>query len=104
MNSPAIILSAMAWCGMASAATILIDSHQGLFTSFAGVETVAITPHPAWEPNHPTNPGNASDSAAVWISFWLQACLVPPDCFIKVQGGQVRFETLDHQLFEVVRP
>ena len=69
MNSPAIILSAMAWCGMASAATILIDSHQGLFTSFAGVETVAITPHPAWEPNHPTNPGNASDSAAVWISF-----------------------------------
>ena len=54
---------------MASAATILIDSHQGLFTSFAGVETVAITPHSAWEPNHPINPGDASDSAAVWISF-----------------------------------
>jgi len=69
MKSLVAILSAMAWCGMASAATILIDSHQGLFTSFAGVETVAITPHPAWEPNHPTNPGDASDSAAVWISF-----------------------------------
>ena len=69
MNSPAILLSAMAWCGMASAATILIDSQQGLFTNFAGVETVAITPHSAWEPNHPTNPGDASDSAAVWISF-----------------------------------
>jgi hypothetical protein len=54
---------------MASAATILIDSQQGLFTSFAGVETVAITPHPAWEPNNPTNPGDAADSAAVWISF-----------------------------------
>jgi hypothetical protein len=50
MNSPAIILSALAWCGMASAATILIDSQQGLFTSFAGVQTVAITPHSAWEP------------------------------------------------------
>src|ERR1035437_5807 len=69
MNSPAVLLSAMAWGGMASAATILIDSQQGLFTSFAGVETVAITPHSAWEPNHPTNPGDASDSAAVWISF-----------------------------------
>jgi hypothetical protein len=69
MNSPAVVLSAMAWCGMASAATILIDSRQGLFTSFAGVETVAIAPHSAWEPNHPTNPGDASDSAAVWVSF-----------------------------------
>src|ERR1035438_6053372 len=69
MNSPAIILSVMACCGVASAATILIDSQQGLFTSFAGVETVAIAPHSAWEPNHPTNPGDASDSAAVWISF-----------------------------------
>jgi hypothetical protein len=59
----------MACCGMASAATILIDSQPGLFTSFAGAETVAITPHPAWEPNHPTNPGDASDGAAVWISF-----------------------------------
>jgi hypothetical protein len=69
MNSPTLILSAMAWCGMASAATISIDSRQGLFTSFAGVETVAITPHSAWEPNYPTNPGDASDRAAVWISF-----------------------------------
>jgi hypothetical protein len=69
MNSPTVILSAMAWCGMASAATIRIDSQQGLFTSFAGVNTVAITPHSAWEPNHPTNPGDASDRAAVWISY-----------------------------------
>ena len=59
----------MAWCGVASAATIEIDSKQGLFTSFAGVETVAITPHSAWEPNHPVNPGEATDSAAVWISY-----------------------------------
>jgi hypothetical protein len=57
------------WCGAASAATIAIDSQQGLFTSFAGVETVAISPHSAWEPNHPVNPGDSTDSAAIWISY-----------------------------------
>src|ERR1035438_6335533 len=69
MNSPTVILSAMAWCGMASAATIAIDSQQGLFTSFASVETVAIEPHSLWEPNNPVNPGDATDQAAVWISY-----------------------------------
>ncbi len=57
------------WCGAASAATIAIDSRQGLFTSFAGLETVAISPHSAWEPNHPVNPGDSTDYAAVWISY-----------------------------------
>jgi len=69
MNSPTVVLSALAWCGMASAATIAIDSQQGLFTSFAGAATVAITPHSAWEPNNPVNPGDATDRAAVWISY-----------------------------------
>jgi hypothetical protein len=59
----------LAVCGLASAATITIDSQQGLFTSFAGVETVAITPHPEWEPNHPLNPGDSTDRGAVWISY-----------------------------------
>jgi hypothetical protein len=54
---------------MASAATITLDSQQGLFTSFAGVDTVSITPHPAWEPDHPINPGDPTDRAAVWISY-----------------------------------
>jgi len=30
--------------------------------------TVAIGVHPAWQPNHPVNPG-ASDNSAVWISY-----------------------------------
>ena len=57
------------WCGAASAATLAVDSQPGLFTSFAGVKTVAISLHSAWEPNYPENPGDPTDHAAVWISY-----------------------------------
>lgn len=57
------------WCGAASATTIAIDSQQGLFTSVDGVQTVVISPHFAWEPNHPVNPGDGTDQAALWISY-----------------------------------
>src|SRR5450759_1121239 len=37
--------------------------------SFAGVPTVATTPHYAWQANNPVNPGNSTDNSAVWISY-----------------------------------
>ena len=64
-----LVVAGLTWCGLAMAATITIDSRQGLFTSFAGVETVAITPHVEWEPDHPVNPGDSTDRGAVWISY-----------------------------------
>jgi hypothetical protein len=55
--------------GCASASTIVLDSHAGLQTS-KGVTTVAITPQqPAWQPNHPVNPGDPTDTSAIWISY-----------------------------------
>jgi hypothetical protein len=62
-------LLALFWCGVAAASTIPIDSQQGLFTSFDDMATVAIAPHPAWQPNHPINPGDPGDRSAIWISF-----------------------------------
>jgi hypothetical protein len=64
-----VVLSVVACVALASAATITIDSQQGLFTGIPGIETVAITPHPSWEPNHPVNPGDSTDNSAVWISY-----------------------------------
>lgn len=69
MRFRTVILAAWFWCGIGSAGTILIDSQEGLFTSFANVATVAITPHPAWEPNNPVNPGDPNDGSAIWISY-----------------------------------
>lgn len=69
MNSLPFILSVLAFCGIASASTITLDSRQGLLTSFAGVETVATTPHYAWQPNNAVNPGDPTDHSAVWISY-----------------------------------
>jgi len=54
--------------GVASADLLLLDSAPGLLTSF-GSTTVAITPHPFWEPNNPVNPGDPNDTSAVWISY-----------------------------------
>jgi hypothetical protein len=54
--------------GVAHATVIDLDSGPGLSTSL-GPLTVAITPYPEWQANHPTNPGDASDHSAVWISF-----------------------------------
>jgi len=52
----------------AQAAPILLNSQAGLATSTAAL-TVAITPHPLWQPNGPVNPGDPSDTSAVWISY-----------------------------------
>lgn len=54
--------------GVARADVVELDSMAGLPTSIQGTDTVTITPHPLWEPNHPQNPGDASDYSAVWIS------------------------------------
>lgn len=51
----------------AHAGMVLFNSRPGLATS-AGPSTVAITPHPAWQANNPANPGDPSDTSAVWIS------------------------------------
>ena len=43
--------------------------YDGTGTSCAPAgNTVAITPHPSWQANNPSNPG-ASDNSAVWISY-----------------------------------
>ena len=63
MNLLKAIMPAIAWCSVASAATIIIDSHPGLSTSVQGVQTVAITPDSAWEANNPDGLN------AVWISY-----------------------------------
>jgi hypothetical protein len=52
----------------AQAAPILLNSQAGLTTSTAAL-TVAITPHPLWQPNGPVNPGDPSDTSAIWISY-----------------------------------
>lgn len=54
----------------AHAGSVLLNSTPGLATSL-GPTTVAITPHPAWQPNNPVNPGDPSDTSAVWISHKL---------------------------------
>lgn len=51
-------------------ASTILNSTPGLTTSLGPV-TVAITPHPAWQPNNPVNPGDPTDTSAVWISYKL---------------------------------
>jgi hypothetical protein len=52
----------------AHADLLYLDSRSGLSTGL-GLATVAVSPHPAWQPDNPANPGDAGDHAAVWISF-----------------------------------
>ncbi|MCC7153595.1 MAG: PEP-CTERM sorting domain-containing protein [Bryobacterales bacterium] len=54
----------------AISATTILNSAPGLATSL-GPLTVAVTPHPSWQPNFPVNPGDPSDASAVWISYKL---------------------------------
>lgn len=54
----------------ANAALIHIDSQAGLSMSLPGT-TVAITPHPLWQPNNPVNPGDVNDKDAIWIAHQL---------------------------------
>ena len=56
-------------CGVASADLLILDSQAGLQTSNGSTTTVAITPDPLWEANNPINPGDPTDSSAVWISY-----------------------------------
>lgn len=63
--------------GFAVAGTINLDSTAGLTavcdlgSVYPCSTTVAVTPHPAWQANNPVNPGNSSDTSAVWISYAL---------------------------------
>lgn len=59
------------YANMASAGVILLDSTPGLPTNLPGAwaSTVAITPQPLWQANNPVNPGDSSDTSAVWISY-----------------------------------
>jgi hypothetical protein len=63
-----LLLFLSGFSAIASADIIRLDSTPGLNTS-AGVTTVAIMPDPAWEPNHPVNPGDSADTSAVWVSY-----------------------------------
>ena len=53
---------------LADADLLYLDSRPGLSTDL-GPATVAVSPHPVWQPDNPANPGDASDHSAVWISF-----------------------------------
>jgi hypothetical protein len=59
----------------AAAGTINLDSAAGLTTVcrggavFSCGTSVTVTPHPAWQSNNPVNPGDPSDTSAVWISY-----------------------------------
>lgn len=58
-------------CSYASASIIHINSQAGLSVFVPpgfSTTTVAVTPHPLWQPNHPTNPGDPADHSAVWIA------------------------------------
>ena len=64
----AAIFAAACFTGLASASVILLDSRAGLLTDAPGT-TVNITAHPLWEASNPLNPGDPSDTSAVWISY-----------------------------------
>ena len=62
------VLGVVLFSTIASADLLTLDSLAGLPTS-NGTSTVAITPDPLWQANHPINPGDSADNSAVWISF-----------------------------------
>jgi len=63
------LLALSALAGSLNASVIDLDSKAGLLSSVAPFTTVTITPHPLWEPNNPINPGDPTDTSAVWISY-----------------------------------
>jgi hypothetical protein len=69
----ACLFGILAAAATATATTITLDSKSGLNVYVYGSEnwtnTVAITAHPVWMPNNPTNPGDPTDNSAVWISY-----------------------------------
>jgi hypothetical protein len=54
-------------CSISHAGVIILNSQPGLANSLTPA-TVAITPAPAWQQNNPVNPGDPSESSAIWIS------------------------------------
>ena len=62
------VLSLVTISATAHAGLIILNSQPGLSNSLTPA-TVAITPHPAWQPNNPANPWNSTDKPAVWISY-----------------------------------
>jgi hypothetical protein len=63
-----LVICAQLFGGIAYADLMYLNSQAGLATSL-GVTTVAITPHPLWEPNDPANPGDPTNHGAVWVSY-----------------------------------
>ena len=53
---------------VAYASLIDLDSGPGLTTNLPQV-TVAVNPYPRWQQNDPVNPGDPSDTSAVWVSY-----------------------------------
>src|SRR4051812_27172395 len=64
------LLALSALAGSLRAGVIDLDSKAGLANSVAG-STVTITRHDLWQPNNPLNPGDPTDTSAVWISWDL---------------------------------
>ena len=64
------VLSLVTLSARAHAGLIILNSQPGMSNSLTPA-TVAITPHPAWQPNNPANPWNSTDTPAVWISYAL---------------------------------
>jgi hypothetical protein len=62
------LLALSTLAGPLHAGVIDLDSAPGLLNS-ASPFTVGITPHPLWQSNSPVNPGDPSDTSAVWISY-----------------------------------
>jgi hypothetical protein len=65
-----LLISLLSLAASSHASVIHLDSAPGLFNSISGA-TVAITPHSLWQQNNPVNPGDSSDTSAVWISYAL---------------------------------
>ena len=63
------MLAAICFTGVTYASVIQLDSRAGLTTSMSGVFTVATAAHPVWQASHPINPGDPTDTSAVWISY-----------------------------------
>jgi hypothetical protein len=86
------LLSFAALSGSLHAATINLDSRAGLPNTLSG-GTVAITAHPAWQSNHPVNPGDSTDNSAVWISYAFTGF---GDADFQPTMGQTPVVTISH--------
>jgi hypothetical protein len=65
---PGALLAIATLSGSLCASTIHLDSQVGLANTLSS-GTVAITPHLLWQSNNPVNPGDPTDTSAIWISY-----------------------------------